>query len=59
MVADVRLIRAVQYVLAYHAVILGNPTIMGWRREAVRFPVKKQQALALFLLAAPLAELQS
>ena len=57
--ADVRLIREVQDLLAHHAVIVGCPKIMGWRREAVRLPVKNHQALTLFLSATRQADLQS
>jgi hypothetical protein len=59
LLADIWLIRAVQDVLAHHAVIVCVPTIMVWQREDPRILVKKQQALALFLLATPLADLQS
>lgn len=43
---DVRLIREVRDVLAYDAVIVGGPMIMGWHREAVQFLVENQQTLS-------------
>jgi menaquinone-dependent protoporphyrinogen IX oxidase len=58
---DVRPITEVTDVLAYDAVMVGGPMIIGWRRDAVRFLVKNEQALsqrpvALFLTAKALTQ---